>query len=85
MNRVQTGVRLETRMLKVLKGLAEYMDLSLGELLEVIILQSFEGAPGFSKGTLRRIDDLKKVYGMDYGLRQASERVFTDQRRPRAK
>jgi hypothetical protein len=41
--------------LKVLKGLAEYMDISLGELIEVIVLQSFEGTSRFSKGTLGRI------------------------------
>src|SRR6266550_3930702 len=49
--RMQTGVRMEKRMVKVLKALAEYLDMSLGELLEIIVLQSFEGAPGFSSGT----------------------------------
>ena len=78
--RIQTGVRLEKRMVKVLKGLAEYMDLSLGELLEVIVLQGLEGGPGFSKGTLRRIDDLKKIYGMDYDLREANRMIFSGKR-----
>lgn len=66
--RVQLGVRLEARMVKVLKGLAEYADLSLGELLEDIILHSFEGpgASTFSKDDFRIIADLKKVYGMNY-------------------
>ena len=32
--RVQTGVRLEKRLLKVLKGLAEHLEMSLGDLLE---------------------------------------------------
>ncbi len=66
--RVQLGVRLEARMVKVLKGLAEYADISLGELLEDIILHSFEGpgASAFAKDDFRIIGDLKKVYGMNY-------------------
>ncbi len=39
--RVQTGVRMEKRLLKVLKGFAEYHDLSLGDLLEGIVLHAF--------------------------------------------
>jgi len=31
--RIQTGVRMEKRILKVLKSLAEYHDLTLGDLL----------------------------------------------------
>lgn len=65
--RVQTGVRLEKRLLKVLKGLAEYLDLSLGDLLEGIALHALENKPPFSAATLRRIQDLKKVYGLDLG------------------
>jgi len=62
--RVQTGVRLEKRTLKVLKGLAEYLDLSLGDLLEGIVLQAFEGKPAFSPATLARIEQLRAVYGL---------------------
>jgi hypothetical protein len=62
--RVQTGVRLEKRLLKVLKGLAELKDLSLGDLLEGIVLHAFEGKAPFSKETLGQIADLKKIYGM---------------------
>lgn len=62
--RVQTGVRIEKRVLKVLKGLAELKDLSLGDLLEGIVLHSFEGKPPFSKETLAQIAELKKIYGM---------------------
>lgn len=65
--RVQTGVRLEKRLLKVLKGLAEYLDLSLGDLLEGIALHALENKPPFSATTLKRIQDLKKVYGLDLG------------------
>ena len=65
--RVQTGVRLEKRMLKVLKGLAEYLDISLGDLLEGIVLHALEGkAPPLSDDLIERIVALKKVYNMDY-------------------
>jgi len=63
--RVQTGVRLEKRLLKVLKALAEYYDLSLGDLLEGIVLHAFDGKAPFSEESLRRIADLKKIYGLD--------------------
>lgn len=66
--RTQTGVRLEKRMLKVLKGLAEYLDLSLGDLLEGIVLHSFEHSPPFNQETLQVIARLKEVYAMDYGV-----------------
>ena len=51
--RVQTGVRMERSLLKVLKGLAEYLDLSLGDLLEGIVLHAFEGEQAFGPPTLR--------------------------------
>ena len=63
--RVQTGIRFEKRTLKVLKGLAEYLDMTLGDLMEGIVLHSFEGKPPFSKETLRRIEQLKDLYGLD--------------------
>jgi hypothetical protein len=63
--RVQTGVRMEKRLLKVLKGFAEYHDLTLGDLLEGIVLHAFEGKCPFSEDSLRRIRDLKKFYGLD--------------------
>ena len=69
--RVQTGVRIEKRLLKVLKALAEYHDMSLGDLLEGIVLHAFEGGSPFEKKSLRRIRDLKKIYEMDYGAELA--------------
>ena len=63
--RVQTGVRLEKRLLKVLKGLAESLDLSLGDLLEGMALHALENKPPFSAATLKKIADLKRVYGLD--------------------
>ena len=61
--RTQTGVRLESSLLKVLKALAEYADLSLGDLLEGIVLHSFEGKAPFSAETQAVIEQLKSVYG----------------------
>jgi hypothetical protein len=63
--RVQTGVRLEKRLLKVLKGLAEYLDLSLGDLLEGMALHALENKPPFKAATLEKIADLKKIYELD--------------------
>jgi hypothetical protein len=78
--RVQLGVRMEARLVKVLKVLAEFNDETLGELLEKIVLHSFEPVPGdegessaspHSKAALKAIEDLKKVYGLDYEAHSA--------------
>lgn len=63
--RTQTGVRLEKRLLKVLKGLAEHLDLSLGDLLEGMALHAFENRPPFSEETRKKIEQLKQVYDLD--------------------
>ena len=63
--RVQTGLRIERRTLKVLKGLAEYLDLSLGDLVEGIVLHAFEGKAPFSDKTMHQISQLKGVYGLE--------------------
>jgi hypothetical protein len=72
--RVQTGVRLERRILKVLKALADYLDMSLGDLLEGIVLHAFEGKQPFSPATRATIDSLKRLYGLDLGA-EASHRL----------
>ncbi|MEO5695355.1 MAG: hypothetical protein ABIQ72_19615 [Usitatibacter sp.] len=72
--RVQTGVKIEKRLLKVLKGLAEYHDMTLGDLIEGIVLHSFDGKPAFERATLERIAQLKKIYGLDLDSR-ASHRM----------
>ena len=64
-SRVQTGVRIEAHLLKVLKGLAEYLDLSLGDLLEGIVLHTFERRHPFDASTIAVIDDLKRIYGLE--------------------
>jgi hypothetical protein len=63
-DRVQTGLRIERRTLKVLKGLAEYLDLSLGDLVEGIVLHAFDGQAPFGAPTLAKIEQLKEVYGL---------------------
>ncbi|MFL5312034.1 MAG: hypothetical protein ACJ79H_16500 [Myxococcales bacterium] len=63
--RVQTGVRIEKRILLVLKALAGTLDLTLGDLLEGIVLHAFAGKPPFSQETLSRIHALEQVYGLD--------------------
>ena len=63
--RVQTGVRIEKRLLKVLKALAEQLDLSLGDLLEGMALHCFEGKAPFSEETISKIEKLKDVYELD--------------------
>jgi hypothetical protein len=72
--RVQTGVRLEKRLLKVLKALAEYREMTLGDLIEGIVLHAFEGKQPFEPATLKRIAELKRVYGLDLEAR-ASHRL----------
>lgn len=62
--------RGKARLVKVLKGLAEFNDETLGELLERIVLHSFEPVPGdegessaspHGRAALKAIEDLKKV------------------------
>ena len=62
--RIQTGVRMEKRLLKVLKGLAELKDMTLGDLLEGIVLHAFEGKAPFSAETLKEIEKLRSIYGL---------------------
>jgi hypothetical protein len=73
--RVQTGVRIEKRLLKVLKALAEFHDLTLGDLLEGIVLHAFDGKTAFEKPSRCRIKELKRFYGLDLDFR-ASHRLI---------
>lgn len=76
--RVQTGVRIEKRLLKVLKALAEYFDITLGDLLEGIVLHAFDGKSAFtSDEVLQHIADLKRIYGIDYD--SSASHCFIDQ------
>ncbi len=82
--RVQTGVRLEKRLLKILKAFAEYHDMTLGDLLEGIVLHAFDGKTPFSPASLKRIQDLKHFY--DFALdSSASHRLKEIKARPARK
>lgn len=63
--RVQTGVRIEKRVLKVLKALAAHHEMGLGDLIEGIVLHSFEGKAPFSKESLNFIEQMRSAYGLD--------------------
>jgi hypothetical protein len=78
--RIQTGVRMETRLLKVLKALAELKDMTLGDLLEGIALHALEGRAPFSKDTLKQIAVLKEVYGLTLSARDSHR--LTEERNP---
>ncbi len=64
-DRVQTGLRLEKKLLKVMKGLAEHLDMPVAELIEGVMLHAFEGKAPFSRETLAKIEKLKDVYDLD--------------------
>jgi hypothetical protein len=83
--RVQTGVRIEKRLLKVLKALAEYHDLSLGDLLEGIVLHAFEGKAPFGSESIRRIAELKKIYGLDLNTAHAHKLIEANPPKRRAR
>lgn len=64
--RVQTGVRIERRMLKVLKALAEYHEITLGDLIEGIVLHAFDGKSAFGREGLARAREFKRLYGLAF-------------------
>jgi hypothetical protein len=78
--RVQTGIRIEKRMLKVLKGLAECLDITLGDLVEGIVLHAFEGKSPFSPDTLSSIELLKQLYGLDLSAQDSHHLVERDRK-----
>jgi predicted DNA-binding ribbon-helix-helix protein len=77
--RVQTGVRLEKRVLLVLKALAGAHDLTLGDLLEGIVLHAFEGKAPFGTDSLAKVAALREVYGLD--LTAADSHLLVEKRR----
>ena len=81
--RVQTGIRFEKRILKVLKGLAEYHDITLGDLIEGIVLHVFDGKAPFGRESLQKIAELKGVYGLDLDS-SASHRLTENKKSRRA-
>ena len=73
--RVQVGARMEKSLVKVLRGLADYLDLSLGDLLEGITLHALEGKAPFSRETLDHIKRFKTVHGMSLTARDSHRLV----------
>ena len=75
--RVQTGVRIEKRVLKVLKAIAARNEMGLGDLIEGIVLHSFEGKPPFSAQTLAFIEQMRAAYELD--LRAVDSHKLTEE------
>ena len=69
-DRAQVGIRLDKRLTKVLKGMAEYLDVSLNDLVESVLLHSVHTeehevlAPWRTRKARMVAVDLKKVYGL---------------------
>jgi hypothetical protein len=76
--RIQIGARMEQRLVKVLKALAEYLDLSLGDLLEGITLHALEGKMAFSPKTLTHVKKLRAIYGLDLKAHDSHRLVEED-------
>ena len=81
--RIQTGVRMERRLVSVLKALADMLDMTLGDLLEGIVLHAFEGKAPFSAPTLEKIETLRSVFGLD--LTAADSHLLVEKRRRKPK
>lgn len=78
--RVQTGIRIERRILKVLKATAELKDISVGDLLEGIVLHAFDGKPAFSAETLKQIGEFKSIYGLS--LKSTDSHSLKESKKP---
>ena len=79
LERVQTGIRMEKHLLKVLKATAELKDMTLGDLLEGIVLHAFEGLAPFSDASIKEIEQLKKIYGLS--LKASDSHQLKERRR----
>jgi hypothetical protein len=83
--RVQTGIRMERRILKVLKATAELIDVSVGDLMEDIVLNAFDGKTAFAPDTLKQIGEFKAIYGLNLQASSSRGAEGTKKRSPRAK
>lgn len=81
-DRIQTGVRIERRIVKVMKALAERLDMSLGELIEGVMLHTFEGKTPFGPETLARIEQLRQVYDLDLVAADSHQLIDSDGKAP---
>ncbi len=76
--RVQTGVRLEKRLLKILKAVAAHKEIGLGNLIEGVLLHNFEGKTPFSTDTLEFINQMKTAYKFDLSAAD-SHKLFEEE------
>jgi hypothetical protein len=83
--RVQTGVRLEKRLLKVLKALADYHDITLGDLVEGIVLHAFDGKAAFGQASLSKIAELRRVFDLDLDASHSHRLIEGRQRNAKRK
>jgi len=83
--RIQTGIRIEKRILKVLKAMAEVHEMSLGDLIEGIVLHAFEGKAPFGRESLKKISDLRKIYGLTLTATDSHKLIEEPVRRKPAK
>lgn len=81
-HRVQTGLRIEKRILSVLKGLAAVHELSLGDLIEGIVLHAFEGKSPFRAESLKIIEALKSIHGLNLTAADSHRLTEATARRP---
>jgi hypothetical protein len=81
--RIQTGVRVEKRILKVMKALAEYHDITLGDLIEGIVLHAFDGKCAFGPQSLELIASLKGIYHLD--LDASDSHKLVESKKPKAR
>jgi hypothetical protein len=83
--RVQTGVRMDRRMLLVLKAFAGAKEMSVGDLLEGIVLHAFEGRAPFGAESLAKIRALKEVFALDLTAEDSHLLVDRNAKRARKK
>lgn len=83
--RVQTGLRIEKRLLKALKALAEYLDISLGDLVEGVVLHAFENKTPFNDEILAKIEQIRALYELDLRAADAHNLSETDESAARPK
>ena len=83
--RVQTGIRIEKKLLLVLRALAGTLDLSMGDLLEGILLHAFDGKAPFSRESLKKIKALKEVYGLELTSADSHRLIEVLRKRPRVR
>ena len=79
--RVQTGVRMEKRILGVCKALADMYGITLGDLLEGIVLHAFEGKPPFGAEALAKIKALRQAFDLDLVAKDSHKLVERSARR----